>query len=97
MDVLEPEQGVSVRGPSDDKLLSGDVLRKLLVKLENQVDLQEPLYGPPCAPNAPVKVRKRASRRAVNGAVDEREAEARAQRVAAKLMRWDNDHVGPSL
>ena len=26
VDVLEPEQGVSVRGTSDDKLLSGDVL-----------------------------------------------------------------------
>ena len=97
VDVLEPEQGLSLRGTSDDKLLSGDVLRKLLVKLENHVDLQEPLHVPPCEPNAPVKVRKRASRRAVKGAVDEREAEARAQRVAAKLMRWYNDHVGPSL
>ena len=68
MDVLEPEQGFSVRGTSDDTLLSGDVLRKLLVKLEKQVDLQEPLPMPPCAPNSPVKVRKRASRRAVKGA-----------------------------
>ena len=31
------------------------------------------------------------------GVVDEVEAEARAQRVAAKLVDWYNDHVGPSL
>ena len=31
VDVLEPAQGVSLRGTSDDKLISGDVLRKLLV------------------------------------------------------------------
>jgi len=97
VDVLEPEQGVSLRGTSDDKLISGDVLRKLLVKLENQVDLHEPLHMPPCEPSAPVKVRKRASRRAVKGAFDAGEAEARAQRVSAKLMHWYNDHVGPSL
>lgn len=29
VDVLEPAQGLSLRGTSDDKLLSGDVLRKL--------------------------------------------------------------------
>src|SRR4249920_831365 len=97
VDVLEPEQGLSLRGTSDDKLISGDVLRKLLVKLENHVDLQEPLHMPPCEPNSPVKVRQRASRRAVKGAIDEGEAEARAQRVSAKLMHWYNDHVGPSL
>jgi hypothetical protein len=43
------------------------------------------------------KVRTRASRRAVKGAVDETEAEARAQRVATQLLDWYNDHVGPSL
>jgi hypothetical protein len=64
---------------------------------EKHVDLHEPLHVPPCEPNSPVKVRKRASRRAVKGAFDEGEAEARAQRVSAKLMHWYNDHVGPSL
>jgi len=97
VDVLAPEQGLSWRGTSDDKLISGDVLRKLLVKLEQHVDLHEPLHMPPCEPNSPVQVRKRASRRAVKGAVDEDEAEARAQRVSAKLLHWYNDHVGPSL
>ena len=97
VDVWEPEQGFSVRGTSDDQLISGDVLRKLLVKLEHHVDLHEPLHVPPCKPHAPVKVRQRASRRAVKGACDAGEAEARGQRVSAKLMHWDNDHVGPSL
>src|SRR5574341_1349698 len=38
VEVLEPTQGLALRGTSDDKLISGDVLRKLLVKLENHVD-----------------------------------------------------------
>jgi len=97
VEVVEPEQGLALRGTSDDKLISGDVLRKLLVKLENQVDLNVPLRLPPYTPSLAVKVRKRASRRAVKGAVDGAEAEARAQRVAAQLVAWDNDHVGPSL
>jgi hypothetical protein len=97
VEVLEPAQGFSLRGTSDDKLISGDVLRKLLVKLENQVDLNEPIRVPSSEPSLAVKVRQRASRRAVKGAVDVAEAERRAQRVAAKLMAWYNDTVGPSL
>ena len=97
VDVLEPEQGVSLRGTSDDKLISGDVLRKLLVKLENQMDLKAPVRLPPVELSQPVKVRQRASRRAVKGAVDQGEVEARAQRTAAQLLDWYNDHVGPSL
>ena len=97
IEVLEPEQGLSLRGTKDDKLISGDVLRKLLVKLENQVDLDEPVRLPAVEPSQSVKVRQRASRRAVKGIVDPVEAEARAQRVCAKLMEWYNDHVGPSL
>jgi hypothetical protein len=31
VEVLEPEQGLSLRGTSDDKLISGDVLRGSLV------------------------------------------------------------------
>lgn len=97
VEVLEPEQGLSLRGTADDKLISGDVLRKLLVQLEHHVDLNEPLGLPPYEPSLSVKVRQRASRRAVKGAVDEAEAEARAQRVATKLVAWYNAHVGPSL
>jgi hypothetical protein len=61
VDVLEPDQGVSLRGTADDKLISGDVLRKLLVKLENHVDLGVPVCLPPIEPSQPVKVRQRAS------------------------------------
>jgi hypothetical protein len=88
MEVFEPEQGFSLRGTSDAKLMSGDVVRKLLVKLEPRVALDEPVRVPPVEPNQPVQVRTRASRRAVNGAGNAVEAEARAQRVAAKLMAW---------
>jgi hypothetical protein len=97
IEVLEPAQGLSLRGTADDKRISGDVLGKLLVQLENHVDLNEPLRLPPFEPSQPVKVRKRASRRAVKGDVDIAEAEARAQRVATKLMAWYNGKVGPSL
>ena len=97
IEVLEPARGLSLRGTSDDKLISGDVLRKLLVQFEHHVDLNEPVRMPPCEPSQSVKVRKRASRRAVKGDIDVAEAEARAQRVAAKLMAWYNDKVGPSL
>jgi len=97
VEVLEPEQGLSLRGTSDDKLISGDVLRKLLVKLEHHGNLNEPLGVPPCEPSQAVTVRQRASRRAGQGAVDEVEAEARAQRVSMKLVDWYNAHVGPSL
>ena len=84
----EPEQGLALRGASDDKLLSGEVLRQLLVKLANHVAPEAPLRLPPSEPSVSVKVRKRASRRAVKGAGDGVEAEARAQRVAAKLVDW---------
>jgi hypothetical protein len=97
IEMLEPEQGISLRGTSDDRLISGDVLRKLLVKLETHVDPKAPLRVPPSEPSVAVQVRQRASRRAVKGAVDVAEAEARAQRVAAILLEWDNDKVGPSL
>lgn len=97
VDVWEPAQGFSVRGTSDDKLLSGDMLRTLLVQLAHPVDLHAPRHVPPCTPQAPVKVRQRASRRAVTGACDAGAAEARGQRVSAKLRPWENDHVGPSL
>lgn len=97
VEVLDPEQGLSRRGTSDDKLISGDVLRQLLVQMENPVDLTAPLRLPPCESSPSVKVRQRASRRAVQGVFDAAEAEARAQRVAAKRMGWDHDRVGWSL
>jgi hypothetical protein len=42
VEVVEAEHGLSVRGTSDDKLFSGDVVRKLLVKMEQEVDPKAP-------------------------------------------------------
>src|ERR671922_2279148 len=39
VEVIDPEHGLSVRGTSDDKLFSGDVVRKLLVQMEQQADV----------------------------------------------------------
>jgi hypothetical protein len=97
LNVLEPDQGLSRRGTSDDQLISGDVLRKLLVQMEQQVDPMSPLELPPAKPSEGVKTRKRQSRRAVKGALDVAEAEARGQRVAAKLLSWYNDKVAMSM
>ena len=44
-----------------------------------------------------VKVRERASRRAVKHAVDAAEAEARAHKVTEPLVDWDNQQVGGSM
>src|SRR5262244_987463 len=74
MEVLEPTQGLSSRGTSDDKLFSGDVVRKLLVQMEEQADLSQPALLPPQEPSVAVKVRERASRQAVKQAVNAAEA-----------------------
>jgi len=87
VEVSEPEQGLSIRGTSDDKLFRGDGVRKLLVKMEPQADLSRPACLPPQEPRVAVKVRERASRRAVKQTVDEAEAQARALKVAAQWVR----------
>jgi hypothetical protein len=62
-EVIEPAQGLSWRGTSDDKLFSGAVVRKLLVQMEQHADLsQAACLLPPQEPSVAVKVRKRASR-----------------------------------
>ena len=86
VEVIEPEHGLSLRGTSEDKLFSGDVVRKLLVKMEQEVDLSQPVLSPAKEPSVAVKVRERASRRAVKQAVDAAEAEARALKVAEQLV-----------
>src|SRR2546423_878549 len=97
VEVIEPDQGLSVRGTADDKLFSGDVVRKLLVKMEQQVDLSQCSPGPVAVSSVAVKVRERASRRAVKHVVDEAEAEIRALRVADQLVQWYNQHVAVSM
>ena len=83
VEVVKPECGLSMRGTSDDKLFSGDVVCKLLVQMEQQADLSQPVRRPPQEPSVVVNVRERASRRAVKQAGKEAEAEARAHQVAA--------------
>src|SRR5262249_37769066 len=97
VEVIDPEHGLSVRGTSDDKLFSGDVVRKLLVQMEQQADLSQPASRPPQEPNVAVKERERASRRAVKHPVDGAGAEARAYQVAAQLVGWYNQQVGVSM
>src|SRR6266853_4106757 len=56
VEVIEPAQGLSVRGTSDDKLFSGDVVRKLLVQMEQQADLSRAArLLPPQEPSVGVK------------------------------------------
>jgi hypothetical protein len=86
-----------MRGTSDDKRFRGDVVRKLLVQLEQQADLSQPVRRPQQEPRVVVKVRERASRRAVKQAREDVEAEARAHQGAAPWMHWDNQHVGGAL
>jgi hypothetical protein len=98
VEVIELAHGLSLRGTADDKLFSGDVVRKLLVQMERQADLSQAVrLLPPQEPSVMVKVRERASRRAVKQTVDEAEAEVRAQQVAAHLVGWYNQPVGVSM
>jgi hypothetical protein len=97
VEVIAPEHGLSVRGTSDDKLFRGDVVRKRLVKMEQPADLSPPACLPPQAPRVAVKVRERASRRAVKQPGDEAEAQARALQVAEQWVAWYNQHVGGSM
>jgi hypothetical protein len=94
----EPAPGLSWRGTADDTLLSGDVVRKLLGQMEQPADLSPAArLLPPQAPRGAVTVRARASRRAVQQAVDEAEAEARAPWVAAPWVAWYTQHGGVSM
>ena len=97
VEVIEPAHGLSLRGTSDDKLFSGDVVRKLLLQMEQQADLSQPARRPPQGPRVAVKVRERASRRAVKPAVDVAEAAARAHKVAEPWVGWYNQQVGVSM
>src|SRR5262245_65953546 len=97
VEVVAPERGLSLRGTSDDKLFSGDVVRKLLIQMEQQADLSAPVQRPPQEPSVAVKVRERASRRGVKQVVDPAEAEARAHQVREPLVGWYNQHVGVSM
>src|SRR5262249_1962093 len=97
VEVIEPERGLSRRGTTDDKLFSGDVVRKLLVQMEQRADLSQPVLLPPPEVRVAGKVRQPPSRPGVKPAVDEADAAARALQVAAQLVGWYNQHVGGSM
>jgi hypothetical protein len=96
VEVVEAGDGLSSRGTQDDSLISGDSIRKLLVKMEQQVEVGDAARTRAAAAQvaAPVTVRARLSRRAVKQTVNEAEAAQRALRVAAQLVRWYNGSVG---
>ena len=98
VEVVEAGDGVSSRGTRDDSLISGDSIRKLLVKMEQQVDIGAEAVSPPAeAAPPPSKVSTRSSRRAVKQEVDQAQAQARARAVAEQLVSWYNQSVGLSL
>ncbi len=103
VEVRQPGNGLSRRGTADDAVHSGDVLRKLLVKMETEVVISDQdllTRGQMNAAGAPppqIKVRQRLSRRAVKQKIDEAQAERRGQAVAAQMLGWYNQLVGLSL
>ena len=98
VEVSAPAPGVAWRGTSDDKLLSGDEVRKLWVQREQPAALsQAARLRPPPEPRGAVKGRERAWRRAVTQAVEAVAAEGRAPQGAAPFVDWYNPHVGVSL
>ena len=98
LEVLEPGEGISGRGTNGDSLYSEDVLRKLLGKLEQEVEVREEDRAGAIAGGAEVKVRERKSRRAVKQVkLDELAAAARSHAVGVQLCDWYNSSVGPGL
>jgi len=98
IEVLEPGDGISSRGTSKDQLYSEDVLRKMLGKLEEKVELKDQDRAAALSGGAEVKARERESRRCVKEPLlDGVEAAARSHAAASKLLDWYNQAVGPSL
>jgi len=98
VEVLEEGDGLSERGTAQDQLYCGDVLRKLLGKLEKQARVTAEDRAAAIQGGAAVKVRERASRRAVKELkLNEAKAAARSAAAARQLLSWYNTKVGPGL
>ena len=98
VEVLEEGDGLSRYGSAEDQLYSGDVLRKLLGKLEQQTRVTATDRAAAIQGGSAVKVRERASRRAVKEPkLNERKAAARSAAAAGQLLTWYNTKVGPGL
>lgn len=98
VEVLEEGDGLSGRGTAEDQLYSGDVLRKMIGKLEKQSKVKAEDRAAAIQGGAAVKVRERASRRVVKDSkLDEAKAAARSAAVARLLLAWYNLKIGPGL
>jgi hypothetical protein len=97
LEVLAEGEGISLRGTSDDQIMSGDVIRKLLVKMEEQaeIEISEAISQEPASEKVPVRERK--SRRAAKQEVNPLEVQARAIEAAEQLVDWYNLSVGLSI
>jgi len=95
--VTQGGQGMSRRGTSDAQVVSGDVLRKLLVQMETEMEIDEADLSNEEVDAPWGRLGKRRSRREAKGEVDAREAQVRGRGVAEQLLKWYRDEVGPSL
>ena len=104
VEVTQAGQGLSRKGTSEDTLISPDVWRKLLVKMEQGITPETPLT-PPAQALADALEKKsavpdpaaRPSRRAAKEEVDEADARRRGLGAAQQMLDWYNRSVGPSL
>lgn len=97
IEVLSPGNGISSRGTEDDKLMSGDVIRKMIVKMEQLVEINPATAEQPREKTPPIKIRKRASRREARIDLDKAQQHARAKGVGRQLTAWYNHSVGESM
>jgi hypothetical protein len=95
--ITEAGQRPSRRGTSDVQVVSGGVLRKLLVPKETQIEVDEADLAAEEVDLPAGRPGKRGSRRGAKGQVDARETEVRGQGVAEQLLTWYRDDVGSSL
>lgn len=97
INVIEPGEGISKRGTSDEQIMSGDVIRKILVQMEEKVEIKKEELKAGEGRRLQVRVRNRVSRREVKQEVDDLEAEARGKQVVEQLVQWYNQSVGISM
>jgi hypothetical protein len=97
VEVIEAGKGISRRGTGDEQVISGDVLRQLLVQMEQHITRSTDALAGEVVDTRVGRVRERGSRRAVKGQVDGREAQARGRGVGEQLTEWYTQCVGASL